>query len=157
MKLLKEKTDGKGYVITVIVGNREYKSWWTSPPQYGTDKNNRYTFDMEYLKGRYSIINTRKRAEQFSSLYKNLWVEVTDEQMGLMQHAIGLNYKKKPYRNRFFTHENDKDWNEFVEKGLAVKGTNSPNNDGHVYFWLTKQGVEFVLEKSVSDKIYKEL
>lgn len=157
MKLLKEKANGRGYVITIIIGNKGYNSLWTSPPIYGVDKYNSYNFDMEYLRDRYPIINTRKRAEQFFYLYKNLWIEVTDYQLELIEHCIGLNYKKKPYRNRFFTQADDNDWNELVDKGLGVKGTTQPNNDGCVYFWLSKQGVEYALGKSVSDKVYKEL
>lgn len=156
MKLLKEKVD-KGYIISVVVGSKVYSSWWTAPPIYGVDKNNSYHFDMEYLKNRYPIINTRKRAEQFSELYKNLWIEVSDYQMDLMKHCIGLGRSKKPYRNYFFTQEGDKDWNVLVEKGLAVKGTKHPNNDEFVYFWLSKRGVEFVLGKSIGEAVYKEL
>lgn len=157
MKLLKEKRDGKGYIITVLVGKGIYNSWWTSPPIYGVDTNCRYDFDMEYLRDRYPVINTKKRAEQFSSLYKNIWIEITPYQLDLIQHCVGIGRKKKPYRNYFFTQETDKDWNDLVNKGLAVKGTKHPNNDEHIYFWLSKQGLEYVLGKSVSEKVYKEL
>lgn len=156
MKLLKEKKDANSYVIAVIVGTKGYNSYWSAPPVYGVD-NHHYDFEVEYIKNRYPIINTKARAKQFSSLYKNLWIEVTDKKLELMKHCIGLDYKKTPYRNYFCTQEDDKDWNELVEKGLAVKGTKHPNNDEFIYFWLSKQGVEYVLEKSVSDKVYKEL
>ena len=157
MKLLKEKGNGTNTLITVVIGKKQYKSWWTSPPIYGIDTNCRFDFDMEYLKGRYPIIRTLERAKQFSSLYKNLWIEVTNYQLELMQHCIGVGRKEKPYRNYFFTQETDRNWNELVEKGLAIKGTKKPNNDEFIYFWLSKQGVEFVLGKSVSDKVYKNL
>jgi hypothetical protein len=74
-----------------------------------------------------------------------------------MQHCVGIGRKKKPYRNYFCTQETDKNWNELVEKGLARKGTKHSNDDEFIYFWLSKQGVEFVLGKSVSDKVYYEL
>ncbi|WP_242859897.1 hypothetical protein [Clostridium drakei] len=73
-----------------------------------------------------------------------------------MKHCIGLDYKKKPYRNYFCTCPGDKDWNELVDKGLAIKSKKEPNN-GCIYFWLSRQGVEYVLEKSVGEKVYNEL
>lgn len=103
------------------------------------------------------MINSKLKAETFSRLYKNLWIEITPYQLELMQHCIGIVGKKKPYRNYFFTQETDENWNELVEKGLAEKGTKHPNNDEYIYFWLSRQGVEFVLGKSVSSKIYDEL
>jgi hypothetical protein len=156
VKVSKELSNSGGYFISVEIGHRGNRSYWTSPPIYGVD-NHHYSFEVEYLKGRYPIINTKVKAKQFSSLYKNLWIEVTPYQLGLMQHCIGIGRKKKPYRNHFFTQETDKDWNELVEKGLAAKGTKHPNNDEFIYFWLSKQGLEFVLRKSVSDKVYNEL
>jgi len=102
------------------------------------------------------MITTEIKRKQFFALYNNLWIEITDYQKELMQHCIGLGRSKKPYRNYFFTQEDDKDWNELVEKRLAIKGTKHPNGDEFIYFWLTKQGVEFVLEKSISDKVYKD-
>ena len=84
--------------------------------------------------------------------------EVTSYQLELMRHCVGIRgKKKKPFRNYFFTQEIDKDWNELVEKGLAEKGTNHPNNDEYIYFWVSKKGLELILGKSVSDKFYKEL
>jgi hypothetical protein len=71
LQLFKEKKDNKGYVITVIVGKKGYNSYWSAPPIYGVD-NHHYNFEVEYIKDRYPIINTKARAKQFSSLYKNL-------------------------------------------------------------------------------------
>lgn len=156
MKLSKMKKDG-GYTITVIIASREHESYWTSPQIYGVDKNNSYDFPLEYIRERYPIINTKERAATFSRLYKNLWIEVTEEQLSEMQHCIGVSLGKKPYRNRFFTAETDKDWNDLVEKGLAIKGEQHPNDDENIYFWLSQQGVEYVLCKSISDKFYNDL
>ncbi|MBN7575434.1 hypothetical protein C1H57_08435 [Clostridium sp. 2-1] len=88
---------------------------------------------------------------------KNLLEYVTQYQLDIMRHCVGIGRKNKPYRNYFFTQETDKDWNELVQKGLAEKGTNHPNNDECIYFWLSKQGLELILGRSVSDKFYKEL
>lgn len=154
MRVLKTKKE-RGYIITVLIGAKCQNSYWTSPPIYGID-NNHYNFKKEYLIGRYTIIDTKERAETFSRLYKNLWIEVTPYQLELMKHCIGLNYKKRPYRNYFCTSPNDKDWNELVDKGLAIKSNEKPNNEC-IYFWLSRQGVEYVLGKSVSDKVYKRM
>lgn len=151
MKVRKEASKNGGYHITVEVGGRVWNSYWSAPGESVDHAG------LEYLTDRYPIITTKKRAEEFKRQYKNLWIEVSPYQLELMQHCIGLNYSKRPYRNRFFTWENDEDWSLLVNKGLANKGTEHPNNDGHVYFWLTKQGVEYVLGKSVSDNVYKEL
>jgi hypothetical protein len=82
---------------------------------------------------------------------------VTEYQLSMMKHSIGLNYSRKPYRHRFYTHPNDPDWNYLVEKGLAFKGEIDPNNNDHCYFWLSKPGVELVVGKKMSDKAYEKL
>ncbi len=153
MKVIKEQRN-RGYIITVFIGTHGQSSYWTSPPIH--DKKHHYSFDKEYLIGRYPMLNTKAKAETFSRLYKNLWIEVTSYQLDLMKHCIGLDYKKKPYRNYFYTSPDDKDWNELVNKELAIKSKEEANN-GCIYFWLSKQGVEYALEKSVGDKVYNEL
>lgn len=154
MKVMKEKKE-KGYIISVIIGTHRENSLWTAPPIYGKD-NYHYNFEKEYLIGRYPMLNTKTKAETFSRLYKNLWANVTLDQLDLMKHCIGLNYRKRPYRNYFCTSADDKDWNELVEKGLAIKGHKAPNNEC-IYFWLSRRGVEYAMEKSVGDKVYNEL
>jgi hypothetical protein len=154
MKVIKDKKD-RGYIITVVIGSHGQNSYWTSPPIYGVD-NHHYNFEKEYLIGRYPMINTKVKADIFSRLYKNLWIETSECQKDFMKHCIGLDYKKKPYRNRYETVNTDKDWNELVEKGLAEKSNNIAEN-GCVWFWLTHQGVEYILGKSVSQKVYEEL
>lgn len=153
MKLQKVKNDRcGGYDIYLIIANRKYHSYWSSPP----DKIDHV--GLGYLKDRYPKINTQKRMNEFKELYKNLWIEVTDYQLELMQHCIGISKKKnKPYRNYFFTNCDDKDWNELIFKGLAKKSNKEPDSHGCIYFWLSKQGVEFILNKTISEEFYKEL
>lgn len=81
---------------------------------------------------------------------------VSDEQLNEMKHALGLDYKRKPYRNRFNINSNDEKWNDLVNKKLACKG-DLVEKDGNCYFWLTKFGAEYAYGKSMSDKFYKEL
>ncbi|EKX78831.1 hypothetical protein CFSAN001628_016994, partial [Clostridium botulinum CFSAN001628] len=61
-----------------------------------------------------------------------------------------------PYRNRYETQSKDEDWNNLVKKGLAKMSDNIADN-GLTWFWLTQQGVEYVLGKSVSQKVYERL
>jgi hypothetical protein len=152
LKVRKESGKYSGYNVIVEIGNKSWSSYFSAPSESVDHAG------LKYLTDRYPIITTEKRAEEFKRLYKNLWIDITEYQLDLMKHSLGISYKKKkPYRNYFFTQENDKDWNELVEKGLAMKGTKHPNNDEFIYFWCSKQGVEFVLGKSVSEKLYKEL
>lgn len=151
MRLKKVLNRNKGYDIYLIIANREYRSLWTSPPE-SVDH-----VGLGYLQDRYPKINTTARMKEFKELYKNLWIEVTDSQRDIMEHCIGLDYKKKPYRNYFCINHEDKEWNDLVNKGLAVKSSKEPESHGCIYFWLSKQGVEFILNKSISDKVYKEL
>lgn len=69
MKLRKIKNNegGGGYFIYVKVGEREFKSWWQAPPK------DEQSFDYSYLRERYPIITTPKRAEQFSELWTEMW------------------------------------------------------------------------------------
>jgi hypothetical protein len=150
IKVSKSLSNG-GYHITVEIGGREWSSYWSAPGDSIDHAGLRYITD------RYPIIRTEKRASEFKRQYKNLWIEVTPYQLELMQHSIGLGRAKKPYRNYFFTQADDKNWNELVIKELVIKGTNHPNNDEYIYFYLTKLGVEFSIGKKVTDNEYKEL
>ena len=79
------------------------------------------------------------------------------KQLEEMKHSLGLNYKKVPYRNRFFTNKNDSNWNDLVNKKLAVKVDNKSDSENCCYFYLTKFGAEYAYGKSISDNKYKEL
>jgi len=152
MKLWSSKnSDDKsnGMFICCKIGRQTLRSYWTSPPT-------KLIADYQYLKGRYGFINTKQRAQRFIELYNVMFWEITDFQMKKMKHAIGLDHSNKPYRNRYFTNKNDKDWNYLVEIGAAVKGKNV-QEDGSVSFRLTKQGVEFALGKRIRSKAYEDL
>lgn len=152
MRVIKEERKNySGYNIKIIIGKNTYTSYWSSP-QESIDH-----AGLEYIKDRYPIIKTTKRMNEFKRLYKNLWIDISDEQERLMKHALGLDYKNKPYRNYFLTNHEDKEWNDLVSKGLAIKSKDEPNQWGSIYFWVSQQGVEYILKKSISDKIYKEL
>lgn len=151
MEIWKKKCECRGYHIYCKLGNNVYESWWGGPPK------NIDHVDLMYLKERYSIITTEKRAEKFKKLWKKLWLEVTEEQLRKMKHCIGLDYKKKPFRNRFYCNKNDKNWTNLVKKGLAAGDSSLSKENENCYFELTKAGVEFILKRSISNNTYKEL
>ncbi|MBU3146611.1 hypothetical protein [Clostridium sp. CF012] len=151
MKVRKKVSPNGGCNISVEIAGREWNSYWSAP---GISVDHA---GLRYLTDRYPIISTEKRAAEFKRQYKNLWIEVSEEQLKLMHDALGLGYSKKPYRNRFQTHMSDLDWNALVEKGLAIKSENKPNKNGFTWFWCSKVGAEFVTDKKISDEGYKDL
>jgi hypothetical protein len=76
-------------------------------------------------------------------------VEISEVQLGRMKHCLGLDFGKKPYRNRYVTYFKDEVWEDLVEMNLAKFYDTK--------YELTKFGVEFVLGRNVSDKTYSEL
>ena len=111
----------------------------------------------------YEIIenrSNRKSARNFAEkiikqdLMKD--IKVSEKQFKEMRNSLGLNHNKTPYRNRFHTEKNNIDWNDLVNKKLAIK-INEDFNSDNCYFCLTKFGAEYVYGKSISDDKYKEL
>lgn len=152
MKVRKQRPAGEGgngWNIVLEIGKRRYTSFFSNPD------NSVDHAELEYFKGRYPMITTTARMEQFKRLYKNLWVIVTAGQYKLMQHMLGLDYKKKPFRNYGYFYKEQPDLEGLVNIGLATK--RNGDKEGHVVYFLTKQGVEYVLRKSISDKVYKKL
>ena len=67
--------------------------------------------------------------------------KVTQEQLDLMRHTVGMDRRKTPYRNHFFADEGHVDWFcliELVKMGLMTKHESSIS-PGFV-FQLTDQG-----------------
>ena len=73
--LMNNKGETKGYDIIIKVGNKEYSSWWTSPPKEN------FIFDKDYLKDRYWIIITDKRAQEFSRLWSEICIKNLEPQI----------------------------------------------------------------------------
>ncbi len=70
--------------------------------------------------------------------------EITESQKKKMLHTLGLDYKKKSFRNRYITgHEADRneELTELVEKGLM--GKNKFYEQGFIY-WVTEDGAKFL-------------
>lgn len=81
-------------------------------------------------------------------------VDVSKEQREEMEHAIGINYHKKPYRNKFYTQSIDEKWNDLVNKGLAKKS--SGWEVGYSYFYLTIEGFAF-LGINITEEDWRDL
>lgn len=72
-------------------------------------------------------------------------IVVNKQQLSLMRHALGLQYEKKPYRNRFMTPKDGEDgqhWEDLVSKGLAGKRKYPLSKD--TMYWVTEAGAEFL-------------
>ncbi|WP_027633453.1 hypothetical protein [Clostridium hydrogeniformans] len=148
MKLWYEKVD-RGYNVFLSIDGNIYKSLWSAPPKE-IDK-----VGIDYLSKRYDVITTNERLIEFKKLWKKLWL-VSDKQLNEMRRAVGLNYSKKPYKNRFFCEKDNEAWNDLVNKGLAIKKIDL-YSDNSCYFFLTKDGIELVYGNEISDSIYSRL
>ena len=82
-------------------------------------------------------------------------MDVTQEQVSKMRHCIGLNYKKKPYRNYFYCTSPNPLWEDLVEKGLARKRGGVESGD--VVYHLTYEAVKELYGKPISQKYYKAM
>lgn len=80
---------------------------------------------------------------------------VSQEQLRIMKHMLGLDYKKKPYRNYFYSHSIQEDIEDLIKNDLALSKDASNNRD--IVYCLTKKGVEFIINKEISQKEYNEL
>lgn len=81
-------------------------------------------------------------------------IKLSASQIRKMKHAIGLDHdtqrrsKKNVHRN-FYAAGDDPEWNDIVEKGLAVKRADPFNKNCFVYH-LNEHGVKYI--SSVIDR-----
>lgn len=121
---------------------------------YKTLYNGEYTWEIiEYRSNRNSA---REFAERFicQDIIKD--INVTEEQLKMMKHMIGLDYKKVPYRNYGYFYQSQDILEDLIEKGLA-KRYNDGQNESHIIYYLTRLGVEMAIKKPISYKKYKGL
>ena len=79
---------------------------------------------------------------------------LTKTQKENMLHALGLDYKKKAYRNFYCTYGEDESWNELVSFGFATKRP-FPKGflpDNGIYYFVTEKGAKFLGVKLPSIK-----
>ena len=88
-------------------------------------------------------------------------MEITKKQREEMEHALGLNYKKVPFRNKFYTYAEDESWQELIVKGLASVTKQRFGKEVHHFYYVTKRGQEFLglrcecAELGCQNKYYK--
>lgn len=82
-------------------------------------------------------------------------IALSKDQISEMNHALGLNYKKKPTRNYFYCDGNRQSWSDLVDKGLATRSVGW--REGKAYFRLTFEGMRQVFSKPISKKYFNEL
>ncbi|TDR54213.1 hypothetical protein [Paenilisteria rocourtiae] len=69
-------------------------------------------------------------------------IAVTQQQVDLMKHALGLDNTKRAYRNHFAALiVNTGDWDNLVKKGLAEKGENTGRL---IYYHVSELGRQFL-------------
>lgn len=91
--------------------------------------------------------------------YLKLWTKSLDlDQTRLANHMLGLNKIKKnrlPYRNYFYSSSSVEPLEELVEVGLATKCKGW--QEGHIYYFLTKECIEIILKKEISEEEFVEI
>lgn len=71
-------------------------------------------------------------------------VVLTGTQIKNIRHALGLDWKNKPYRNFYCCSKTDEGWNDLVNKGFAVKRDSVMLPKEECYFFVTKEGADFI-------------
>lgn len=73
-------------------------------------------------------------------------MKITKLQKENMEHALGLDYKKKPFRNYYCEYSPNKSWDELVDKGLAtVRVIYDEHNYRHYYYYhVSEKGAKFL-------------
>lgn len=59
-----------------------------------------------------------------------------------MSHALGLNYKKIPFRNRYNC-DLDENWEDLIKKNFAKK-TESPDCAGKFMYYVSYAGLAYI-------------
>lgn len=81
--------------------------------------------------------------------------QISNEQLSVMNHALGLNRKKKPNRNYFYCDGNNPVWSDLVDKGFATRSAGW--TEGKAYFRVTFEGAKSIYTKPMSKKYFDEL
>ena len=71
-------------------------------------------------------------------------VKITEKQKKNMLHALGLDYKKKAFRNYYCCSKDHEGWNDLISKGFAVKRDSALLSPDDCYFFVTEKGAKFL-------------
>ena len=70
--------------------------------------------------------------------------KITESQKRKMEHTLGLDYRKKPFRNRYVTDFGFKNNDELIELvDMGLMGRNKFHEQGYFY-WVTEEGAKFL-------------
>lgn len=75
---------------------------------------------------------------------------ITETQREAMLHCLGLDWKKKPFRNYYCEYEPNAEWEDLVNKGLAKRNLylkGGMANDLY-YYHVTTKGKEILFNKT---------
>lgn len=67
---------------------------------------------------------------------------ITKNQKRMMEHALGLNYEKAPFRNKYCTYSVDSEWEELKELGLAGCHITISGKTTYYFYYVTEKGQE---------------
>ena len=103
--------------------------------------------------GAYYVIQSE--LDRYLKLWKN---QLNVEQLKLANHMTGLNRKriKFPYRNYFYSEGEVKELEDLINKGLAVKRAGGMRKND-IYYFLTKECIEMLLGKEITEEQFKEI
>lgn len=81
-------------------------------------------------------------------------VDLTDYQIGKLQHAFGLDYSKTPYRNYYHCNRPNEEWNDICRKGYGELRVYS---DTKYVYSGTLKGLRVVFRKNVTKKYFDRI
>jgi hypothetical protein len=81
--------------------------------------------------------------------------DLTLTQIGMMRHALGLDYSRKPYRNYYYCSTPNDEWEDLVQRSFATKQEGM--REGSVYYFVTYPALKLLYRKNVTRKYFNEL
>lgn len=85
-------------------------------------------------------------------------ITLTEKQIKEMKHALGLDWKNKPYRNFYCLYSADESWDELVKLGLATLHIIPPNEldlTTYYYYHVSEEGAKIFNEYGEEIKLLK--
>ena len=70
--------------------------------------------------------------------------QITKEERRALEHALGLDYKDKPYRNNVCFYSEEPIWEELRKKGLAFRNIIKDPNKTYWYYYVTEEGAKLL-------------
>ena len=77
------------------------------------------------------------------------------KQIENVTHALGLDYKKEPFRNRYNSDLNDS-WEDLILKGYASKHE-TPNCAGDFMYYVNESCIDYIKDNYKKFNMHKKL